>query len=141
MLELGHAAEELHRQVGRYAAEHGVDLLIGVRGAARAMVDEAVARGHAAERRAFFRRRRGGRRVRRGRWRDPGDAILFKGSRGVHVERALERFAGLSPCSTSCSTNSFYRYVSPFRVFRYITSARRSPASRRCSCASRWGRG
>jgi UDP-N-acetylmuramoyl-tripeptide--D-alanyl-D-alanine ligase len=22
----------------------------------------------------------------------PGDAILFKGSRGVHVERALERF-------------------------------------------------
>jgi hypothetical protein len=22
----------------------------------------------------------------------PGDAILFKGSRGVHVERALEQF-------------------------------------------------
>jgi UDP-N-acetylmuramoyl-tripeptide--D-alanyl-D-alanine ligase len=22
----------------------------------------------------------------------PGDAVLFKGSRGVHVERALERF-------------------------------------------------
>src|SRR5262249_51792166 len=35
MLELGAASEWLHRQVGRYAAEHGVDLLIGVRGCAR----------------------------------------------------------------------------------------------------------
>src|SRR5579862_7957969 len=30
MLELGRAGEELHREVGRYAAGHGVDLLIGV---------------------------------------------------------------------------------------------------------------
>jgi UDP-N-acetylmuramoyl-tripeptide--D-alanyl-D-alanine ligase len=85
MLELGHAAEDLHRQVGRYAAGHGVDLLIGVRGYARAMVeaagpgavffeDPAAAGEHA---RATAR---------------PGDAILFKGSRGVQVERALERF-------------------------------------------------
>jgi len=32
MLELGRAAEELHRQVGRYAAGHGADWLIGIGG-------------------------------------------------------------------------------------------------------------
>ena len=42
MLELGAAAEELHRRVGRYAAEQGVDLLVGVRGSARAMVEGAA---------------------------------------------------------------------------------------------------
>ena len=91
MLELGRAAEPLHRQVGRYAAEHGVDMLIGVRGSARAMVDAAVAAGlpesaghyfpEAGEAGDFARQAA-----------QAGDAILFKGSRGVHVERALERF-------------------------------------------------
>jgi UDP-N-acetylmuramoyl-tripeptide--D-alanyl-D-alanine ligase len=91
MLELGHAAEELHRRVGRYAAEHGVDVLIGVRGSAREMVDEARTAGlrngaavffeDAAEAGEFAREAAG-----------EGDAILFKGSRGVRVERALERF-------------------------------------------------
>ena len=91
MLELGHAAEELHRQVGRYAAEHGVDVLIGVRGSARSMVQEAVAAGLPENAARFFEdpsdagdfvRERAA----------PGDAVLFKGSRGVRVERALERF-------------------------------------------------
>ena len=91
MLELGRAAAALHRQVGKYAAEHGVDLLIGVRGSARAMVEAAVAAGlpesaghffeNAAEAGEFARQAA-----------HPGDAVLFKGSRGVHVERALERF-------------------------------------------------
>ena len=91
MLELGHAAEQLHRQVGKYAAGHGVDLLIGVHGSARAMVDAAIAAGlppgaahffaEAAEAGDFARQAA-----------RAGDAILFKGSRGVHVERALERF-------------------------------------------------
>src|SRR5438105_11338579 len=85
MLELGSAADELHRQVGRYAAEHGVDLLIGVRGSARPMVDEARSRGiearffdDPAEAGEFARQRA-----------QAGDAVLFKGSRGVRVERAL----------------------------------------------------
>ena len=38
MLELGHAAEEQHRRVGRYAKEQGVDLLVGIRGAAKFML-------------------------------------------------------------------------------------------------------
>ena len=45
MLELGSSAADLHRQVGRYAAERGIDLLIGVRGAARDMVEGAVSAG------------------------------------------------------------------------------------------------
>jgi len=96
MLELGHAAGRLHRQVGKYAAEHGVDLLIGVRGNAQAMVEAAVAAGLPESAGHFF--------------ADPGeagdfarqaahagDAVLFKGSRGVHVERALERFLACGP--------------------------------------------
>jgi UDP-N-acetylmuramoyl-tripeptide--D-alanyl-D-alanine ligase len=91
MLELGHAAGSLHRQVGEYAAGHGVDLLIGVQGAARDIVEAAIAAGLPADAGHFF--------AEAGEAGDfarqaahPGDAILFKGSRGVHVERALERF-------------------------------------------------
>ncbi len=88
MLELGRASEELHRQVGRYAAEHGVDLLIGVRGAARDMVDSARRAGLDAQ---FFEDpAEAGERARE--LARTGDAILFKGSRGVKVEKALERF-------------------------------------------------
>ncbi|MCU1236732.1 MAG: UDP-N-acetylmuramoyl-tripeptide--D-alanyl-D-alanine ligase [Candidatus Solibacter sp.] len=88
MRELGHAAEELHRQVGRYAAGHGVDLLIGVHGAARAMVDSAREAG--VDARYFEDPAEAGERVRD--LARPGDAVLFKGSRGVQVEKALERF-------------------------------------------------
>jgi UDP-N-acetylmuramoyl-tripeptide--D-alanyl-D-alanine ligase len=90
MLELGRDSAELHRQVGRYAAEQGIDFLVGVRGDARAMIDAAVGAGlpesaaiffeEAAEAGAFVSQ------IAR-----PGDALLFKGSRGVRVERALER--------------------------------------------------
>jgi UDP-N-acetylmuramoyl-tripeptide--D-alanyl-D-alanine ligase len=88
MLELGSAGEELHSRVGRYAAHHGVDLLIGVRGAARAMV--AAAEGEGLRSHYFEDPAEAGefaREIAR-----PGDAVLFKGSRGVQVERALERF-------------------------------------------------
>jgi len=91
MRELGQAAGELHRRVGRYAAARGVDLLIGVQGEARAMVEAAREAGlgpgaalyfeDAAEAGGFARQAA-----------RPGDAALFKGSRGVRMERALERF-------------------------------------------------
>ncbi|HWC96242.1 MAG TPA: UDP-N-acetylmuramoyl-tripeptide--D-alanyl-D-alanine ligase [Candidatus Sulfopaludibacter sp.] len=91
MLELGHAAEELHRRVGRYAAEQGIDLLIGVRGNAREMVNAAVGAGLPESAALFFNdATEAGDYVRR--VAQPGDAILFKGSRGVQVERALGRF-------------------------------------------------
>ncbi len=91
MLELGQASDELHRQVGRYAGRSAagrVDLLIGVRGAARAMVEAAAQAGVEAQ---FFEDpAEAGDRARH--VARPGDAVLFKGSRGVKVEKALERF-------------------------------------------------
>jgi UDP-N-acetylmuramoyl-tripeptide--D-alanyl-D-alanine ligase len=91
MLELGHAAEPLHRQVGKYAAGHGVDLLIGVHGSARDMVDAAIEAGLPRGAAHFFADAGEAGDFARQAAR-AGDAILFKGSRGVHVERALERF-------------------------------------------------
>ncbi len=90
MLELGRWSESLHRDVGRYAAMNGVDLLIGVSGAAQYMVDEARKAGLPADTSIVFEDAGAAgdhlRQVAR-----PGDAILLKGSRGTHVERALER--------------------------------------------------
>jgi UDP-N-acetylmuramoyl-tripeptide--D-alanyl-D-alanine ligase len=91
MLELGRASEDLHRQVGRYAAEHGVDWLIGIRGQARSMVDAAVAAGLPRDGAYFFEDPAEAGELAR-RTARPGDAVLFKGSRGVRVERAMERF-------------------------------------------------
>ncbi|MCZ2078071.1 MAG: UDP-N-acetylmuramoyl-tripeptide--D-alanyl-D-alanine ligase [Bryobacteraceae bacterium] len=93
MLELGRWSEALHREVGRYVADSGISVLVGIRGAARYMVDEAVRAGLEAGAAYFF--------------EDPGeagdfvrsmaaegDAVLFKGSRSVQMEKALERFFG-----------------------------------------------
>lgn len=90
MLELGHAAETLHRQAGRCAAASGIDVLIGVRGAARWMTEEAVRAGMPAPAVHFFEDpAEAGDFVRQ--LVRPGDAVLFKGSRGVAVERVLEK--------------------------------------------------
>jgi UDP-N-acetylmuramoyl-tripeptide--D-alanyl-D-alanine ligase len=91
MLELGREAETLHRGLGRYAAESGVDLLLGVRGSACPMVEEARAAGMADSAALFFVDPAAAGEFAR-EWARSGDAILFKGSRGVRVERALERF-------------------------------------------------
>lgn len=95
MLELGEASEKLHREVGEYAAQRGLDLVIGVHGAAKALAD--AARGE------FFEHPEAAGEYLRTIAR-PGDAILFKGSRGVHMERALEKtiaqpLAGLQDAS------------------------------------------
>jgi UDP-N-acetylmuramoyl-tripeptide--D-alanyl-D-alanine ligase len=91
MLELGHASEELHRRVGRHAAERGIDLLIGVRGAAYWMVDAARKAGMSDRAAVFFDDPAEAGDFARENARE-GDAVLFKGSRGVRVERAVERF-------------------------------------------------
>ncbi len=94
MLELGRAAEALHRQVGVYAARHGVDVLVGVRGQARPMVEAAAAEGLQAAH--FFEDpAEAGEFVRK--MAHAGDAVLFKGSRGVRMERALDRFQAEQP--------------------------------------------
>ena len=84
-------SEPLHREVGKYAARCGVTVLVGIRGDARFLVESAISAGLSSDAAFFF--------------EDPeqaglhlrsiareGDAILFKGSRGTRVEKALERF-------------------------------------------------
>src|SRR5258707_7852267 len=52
MLELGPTGEEMHRAAGQHAAEKKIDVLIGVRGLSRAMVDAARQAGMKDELRA-----------------------------------------------------------------------------------------
>jgi UDP-N-acetylmuramoyl-tripeptide--D-alanyl-D-alanine ligase len=85
MLELGPEGEALHRACGRRMTERGVDLVVGVRGLASGLVDEA--------------RQAGGEAVfvatpeEAGAWLKEnmraGDVVLLKASRGVKLERAL----------------------------------------------------
>jgi UDP-N-acetylmuramoyl-tripeptide--D-alanyl-D-alanine ligase len=91
MLELGRWSEPLHRDIGAYVAQCGIDVLVGIRGAACHMADEAVRSGMAAGAAFFFEDPVEAGEFLRGAARE-GDAVLFKGSRGTHVERALERF-------------------------------------------------
>ncbi|HVN19675.1 MAG TPA: UDP-N-acetylmuramoyl-tripeptide--D-alanyl-D-alanine ligase [Dongiaceae bacterium] len=86
MLELGPSAEELHRNAGRHIGEKKIDLLLGVRGLAQALVDGAKHSGAHAE---FVATPEAA-----GEWlaretRD-GDVVLLKASRGVKLEKALE---------------------------------------------------
>ena len=90
MLELGQSTEPLHREVGKYAAMEGIDVLIGIRGAARFMVEEAVTAGLSDDAAFFFEDPATAGDFLRG-MLQTGDAVLFKGSRGVKVERALDR--------------------------------------------------
>src|SRR5271165_47281 len=93
MLELGPAAEAMHREAGRHMAHCAIDVLLGVRGLAKAMVEGASAAGMRAEfvngpeeaaewlRREIM----------------PGDMVLLKASRGVRLERALEIWMDKAP--------------------------------------------
>ena len=92
MLELGPTAEQLHRECGRHMAEKKIDMLLGVRGIAEPMVDEAKRSGMRAE---FVTTPEEA-----GEWlsreaRD-GDVVLLKASRGVKLEKALEKWKELS---------------------------------------------
>jgi UDP-N-acetylmuramoyl-tripeptide--D-alanyl-D-alanine ligase len=90
MAELGEWSEALHREVGRYAAGR-VDLLVGIRGAARYLVEEAVATGLPDRAAFFFEEPEEAGEFLRSHVR-PGDVVLFKGSRATRVEAAMERF-------------------------------------------------
>jgi UDP-N-acetylmuramoyl-tripeptide--D-alanyl-D-alanine ligase len=90
MLELGRWSEPLHRDVGRYAARCGINVLVGIRGVARSLIEAATEAGLAKNAAYFFEDPvEAGDRLRS--IVQPGDAILFKGSRGTRVEKALER--------------------------------------------------
>ena len=90
MLELGPAADAMHRESGQNMARHGIDRLLGVRGLAKLMVEAAVEAGTNAEfvntpqEAADWLRREV----------KSGDVVLLKASRGVRLERALEAWVG-----------------------------------------------
>ena len=86
MLELGPEAAHLHKECGRFMAQKGVDIVIGVRGSAEAIVAGAAADGAAAlflntpeEAGAWLKQHL-----------QQEDVVLLKASRGVRLERALE---------------------------------------------------
>lgn len=86
MLELGPTADALHRECGRHAAEKKIDVVIGVRGMAKALAEAACGAGTQAQ---FMETPEEA-----GEWlaRElrAEDAVLLKASRGVKLERALE---------------------------------------------------
>ena len=86
MLELGPAGEAMHREAGQHIAEKKIDVLLGVRGMAQAMVDAARAAGGRAE---FVAGPEDAGKWLAGETRD-GDVVLLKASRGVKLEKALE---------------------------------------------------
>jgi UDP-N-acetylmuramoyl-tripeptide--D-alanyl-D-alanine ligase len=86
MLELGEHAEALHTECGKAAAEAGIELVAGVQGNAKYLATAAVAGGAQA---VFLTDATAA-----GQWLAQnireGDLVLVKGSRGVHLERAIE---------------------------------------------------
>jgi UDP-N-acetylmuramoyl-tripeptide--D-alanyl-D-alanine ligase len=86
MLELGEHGPALHAACGRAAAEAGLDLVAGVQGNAEHLAAAACSGGVAS---LFLPDADAA-----GRWlkqtMQPGDVVLVKGSRGVHLERAIE---------------------------------------------------
>lgn len=89
MLELGRDGAALHGQSGEAMARAGVDVVIGVRGLAKSLVDAALAGGAHAK---FVDTPEAAGEWMRENLRE-GDVVLLKASRGVKLERALEALA------------------------------------------------
>ncbi|HEV2488436.1 MAG TPA: UDP-N-acetylmuramoyl-tripeptide--D-alanyl-D-alanine ligase [Candidatus Acidoferrales bacterium] len=95
--EIGPESLELHRAGGTYAAEkRAIDWIFGVEGDAAEFVRGAIAAGHPADCAEFFASSEVAAKFLAG-FVSPGDLILVKGSRGVHMESIAaalrERFA------------------------------------------------
>jgi UDP-N-acetylmuramoyl-tripeptide--D-alanyl-D-alanine ligase len=86
MLEMGEHSPAMHAECGRAAAEAGLDLVAGVRGNAVHLATAACTHGVEA---VFLPDAEAA-----GHWLRKtlraGDVVLVKGSRGVHLERAIE---------------------------------------------------
>jgi UDP-N-acetylmuramoyl-tripeptide--D-alanyl-D-alanine ligase len=91
MLELGPQGDAMHRESGRHIAEKKIDVLIGVRGLAAGMVEAAQQAGMKAEFVATPEEA--------GKWlateSREGDVVLMKASRGVKLEKALEKLSAV----------------------------------------------
>ncbi len=100
MLELGDERQKLHAACGKEAAKVGIDLIVGVRGNAEALIDGAREAGVDESRLVFVRDA-----VEAGdflaRTVRTGDLVLMKASRGVGLEQAIDTvrlsFTSLEP--------------------------------------------
>ena len=96
MLELGPTTDDLHRRSGAHMADKNIDIVLGVRGAARKIADAAAEAGVRAE---FVDSPELA-----GEWlaREvrPGDIVLLKASRGVKLEGALETWTAKGVAGT-----------------------------------------
>jgi murE/murF fusion protein len=87
MLELGDTAPDLHREIGRRAAEAGLDRLYVTGAFSRHVADGAEAGGMAAE--AIHVGNRDEIAAHLAPWLQPGDWVLVKGSRAMGMERIV----------------------------------------------------
>ncbi len=98
MLEMGDWTERVHREAGRDAAAAGIDVLVAVGRCAGLIAEGAMAAGmpagavhefaSAAEAAAWLPGQLA-----------PGDAILVKGSRGIHLEQVVDAVTASSVAS------------------------------------------
>jgi UDP-N-acetylmuramoyl-tripeptide--D-alanyl-D-alanine ligase len=89
MLELGAESAALHREAGRDLAGLGLDVLWGVRGHARELVEGAREVGMGGDAARYFESSEEAAAAIREFVR-AGDLVLVKGSRGVHTEKVVE---------------------------------------------------
>ena len=89
MLELGPRSPEMHRGVGRHCAPNRVNWVIAVQGDAKFIAEGAAVGGIPPSHRLFFPDSRSAGEFCRA-LIAPGDVILVKGSRAVHLETVVE---------------------------------------------------
>jgi UDP-N-acetylmuramoyl-tripeptide--D-alanyl-D-alanine ligase len=88
MLELGEGEAEIHAETGRQLAASGIDVLYGVRGLAKNLIEGASENGLSETK--FFADSIEAGEFLAGEIRS-GDLVLVKGSRGVRTERVIEK--------------------------------------------------
>jgi len=89
MLELGGLEQEAHRQLGAEVARQEIDRLFLWGSRAALAVEGAVGAGMVAGQ-VVHRQSHAALAEAVGRWIGPEDTVLFKGSRGAHMEKVLE---------------------------------------------------
>jgi len=109
MLELGPASPQLHRETGAQAASFGnIDWIIGVQGDAEELLRGAAAAGHSRSQQRLFPSAAEAAEFFSG-FAAPGDLVLLKGSRGVHLERVMEALVARWPLAGSAGARSAER--------------------------------
>jgi len=100
MLELGPSSPEWHREIGHKCAQIGIDWLLAVQGDARFFLEGAMACGFPPGHGRFFAEPEPAAEF-CAKLLQPGDVILIKGSRGVHLEKATELLQRVTERSSS----------------------------------------